>query len=68
MEILEYEDIGNGTPQGVILFLVASEPESSSSKEHSQRRDLRMYNLASIISLARWVTEHDVSRSTIQEK
>ncbi|OCH94266.1 hypothetical protein OBBRIDRAFT_747898 [Obba rivulosa] len=52
MSILEVESTGQGTPQGVVLALVGSEPDSA--KEQEGIRTLRMYNLASLVSLARW--------------
>lgn len=52
MSLLEVEDIGESTPQGVALFLVGCEPENG--KEQESMRILRMYNLASLISLAKW--------------
>jgi len=55
MSILEIESTGNGTPQGVVLALVG--PEAESSKDQESLRTLRMYNLASLISLAQWVVK-----------
>ncbi|KAI0248727.1 hypothetical protein BJV78DRAFT_1284612 [Lactifluus subvellereus] len=52
MSLLEVEEIGESTPQGVVLFLIGSDPESA--KEQESTRVLRMYNLASLISLAKW--------------
>lgn len=56
LTILEVEDTGESTPQGVLLALVGPEPE------HDQEpvRTLRMYNLASIISLAKWAISQKV--------
>ncbi|KAG8218907.1 hypothetical protein J3R82DRAFT_4588 [Butyriboletus roseoflavus] len=56
MTILEYEDIGEGTPQGVVLALVGPDPDapSASSGHQESLRTLRMYNLASLTSLAKW--------------
>ncbi|KAI0306955.1 hypothetical protein B0F90DRAFT_1683794 [Multifurca ochricompacta] len=51
MSLLEVEEIGESTPQGVVLFLVGSD---SDGKEQESARILRMYNLASLISLAKW--------------
>jgi hypothetical protein len=53
MTILEMEDTGEGTPQGVVLALVGPDPESPSSRD-ADFRHLRMYNLSSLMSLARW--------------
>jgi hypothetical protein len=61
MSILEVEEIGEGTPQGVALFLVGSDPENG--KEQESSRTLRMYNLSSLISLARWAISRKVRRS-----
>ncbi|KAI0375925.1 hypothetical protein BV20DRAFT_959977, partial [Pilatotrama ljubarskyi] len=58
MTILESESTGEGTPQGVILALVSTEGDSS--KDQETPRMLRMYNLASLVSLAKWaVTQKD---------
>ncbi|KAF8138761.1 hypothetical protein EV363DRAFT_544737 [Boletus edulis] len=56
MSILEHEDIGEGTPQGVVLALVGPDPDapSASSGHQEPLRTLRMYNLASLTSLAKW--------------
>lgn len=56
MSILEVEDTGESTPQGVLLALVGPEPET----EQESVRTLRMYNLASIISLAKWTISQKV--------
>jgi hypothetical protein len=52
MELLEMEETGESTPQGVALLLVGSDPEGAREQEFT--RNLRMYNLASLISLAKW--------------
>ncbi|KAI0082509.1 hypothetical protein K474DRAFT_1655296 [Panus rudis PR-1116 ss-1] len=52
MNVLEAESTGEGTPQGVVLALVG--PNGESPKDHESVRALRMYNLASLVSLARW--------------
>ena len=58
MSILEVEDIGESTPQGVALFLVSCDSENG--KEQESMRVLRMYNLASLISLAKWAISRKV--------
>jgi hypothetical protein len=58
MSILEVEDIGESTPQGVALFLVNCESENG--KEQESTRVLRMYNLASLITLAKWAISRKV--------
>ena len=60
LELLELEDTGGVTPQGVVLALVGSEPEASSSKDQEPLRTLRMHNLASLTSLARWAITQKV--------
>ena len=60
MSILEVEDIGESTPQGVALFLVSCESENG--KEQESMRVLRMYNLSSLISLAKWAISRKVCR------
>lgn len=52
MSLLEVEEVGESTPQGVVLLLVGSDPENG--KEQESTRTLRMHNLASLISLAKW--------------
>ncbi|OAX43237.1 hypothetical protein K503DRAFT_731961 [Rhizopogon vinicolor AM-OR11-026] len=64
MSILEYEDAGERTPQGVVLALVGPEldgPPSSGSYQESPR-SLRMYNLASLTSLAKWTISQQVAK------
>ena len=60
MTLLEMEEVGENTPHGVALFLVGSDPENG--KEQESMRILRMYNLASLISLARWAISQKVCR------
>ena len=59
MSILESESTGEGTPQGVVLALVSI--EDSSPKEQESMRMLRMYNLSSLISLAKYYSTQKVS-------
>jgi hypothetical protein len=62
MSMLEAEDIGNGTQQGVILAVVCPSHDSPAfSKDHENVRTVRMYNLASLISLARWTIANEVN-------
>lgn len=63
MSILEYEDIGEGTPQGVVLALVGPEPDAplgTSNGHQESLRTLRMYNLTSLMSLAKWTIAQKV--------
>ena len=61
MSMLEAEDVGNGTPQGVILAVVCpSHDLPAFSKDHENLRTVRMYNLASLVSLARWTISNEV--------
>lgn len=60
MSILEVENTGEGTPQGVVLVLVGPEPCSPSFKDQESLRTLRMYNLASLTSLAKWAVAQKV--------
>lgn len=53
MSILEAESTGDGVQQGVVLALVGSEPNDYSPRDQEPARTLRMYNLASLISLAK---------------
>uniref|UniRef100_D8PQG7 Uncharacterized protein n=1 Tax=Schizophyllum commune (strain H4-8 / FGSC 9210) TaxID=578458 RepID=D8PQG7_SCHCM len=51
MTVLEAENTGDGRPQGVVLALVGP----PATQNHSESvRSLRMYNLSSLISLAKW--------------
>ncbi|KAJ3487299.1 hypothetical protein NLJ89_g11728 [Agrocybe chaxingu] len=55
MAVLEVEENGTGTPQGVVLAIVGPSPDSPTvGKEPEILRTPRMYNLGSLISLARW--------------
>lgn len=61
MSMLEAEDAGNGTRQGVVLAIVGPSHDSSViSRDHENLRTARMYNLASLINLARWTIENEV--------
>ena len=59
MSFLELESVGDGTPQGVVLALVG--PDSNSPRDQEGVRSLRMYNLASLVSLAKWAITQKVS-------
>ncbi|TFK28919.1 hypothetical protein FA15DRAFT_691415 [Coprinopsis marcescibilis] len=61
MTILELEESGEGSPQGVVLALVGPEPDSHSPPKE-EMRTLRMYNLSSLTSLARWAVSQKGSR------
>lgn len=63
MSVLEHEDIGEGTPQGVVLALVGPDPDApcASSGHQESIRTLRMYNLASLTNLAKWTIAQKVS-------
>jgi hypothetical protein len=62
MSLLELEETGGGTPQGVVLALVGPSPSttSASPKDSDSIRSLRMYSLASLISLATWAVAQKV--------
>ncbi|KAH9855078.1 hypothetical protein C2E23DRAFT_901961 [Lenzites betulinus] len=60
MTILESESTGEGTPQGVVLALVSTDADLS--KDQETPRVLRMYNLASLVSLAKWVVTQKDAR------
>ncbi|KAF8076773.1 hypothetical protein FPV67DRAFT_1605191 [Lyophyllum atratum] len=62
MSLLEVENTGEGTPQGVILALVGPEPDSPGVKDPDAMRSLRMYNLASLTSLAKWAVAQKGAR------
>ncbi|KAF5333586.1 hypothetical protein D9611_002740 [Ephemerocybe angulata] len=61
MTILEKEETGDGIPQGVVLMLVGPDVDSPSSRE-PDFRILRMYNLSSLTSLARWAVSQKGAR------
>ncbi|KDR84120.1 hypothetical protein GALMADRAFT_262478 [Galerina marginata CBS 339.88] len=61
MSVLEAEDHGTGTPQGVVLAVVGPS-QHSLGKDPEAPRTARMYNLASLISLARWTIAQKGSR------
>lgn len=65
MSLLEVEDVGESSPHGVALFLVGS--DSDNGKEQESSRILRMYNLASLISLAKWAISHKVCQPLLVE-
>ena len=68
LELLELEDPGCVTPQGVVLALVGPESEVSPTKDQEPIRSLRMYNLASLTSLARWAITQKVSHLELHLK
>jgi hypothetical protein len=59
--MLEMDNVGDSTPQGVVLALVG--PEVDCSRDQESLRTLRMYNLASLISLAKYTVAQKVHRS-----
>lgn len=59
MDYLEVENIGEELPQGVVLFLCGPDHETS-AKDLDSLRSLRMYNLTSLINLARWAARQKV--------
>lgn len=61
MSMLEIQSAENATPQGVVLALAG--PIAESSRDHETMRTLRMYNLASLISLAKWTISQQKVRS-----
>ncbi|KAF8592580.1 hypothetical protein K439DRAFT_1625928 [Ramaria rubella] len=66
MALLEAEQLSTtGTPQGVVLALVGAEaPEGGSDKDSKEpHKTIRMYNLASLASVACWAA----ARETTQE-
>lgn len=64
MSMLEIQSTENTTPQGVVLALVG--PVVESSRDHETMRTLRMYNLASLVSLAKWTISQKV-RSSLRD-
>lgn len=69
MTILESEDHGGGTPQGVVLAIVGPSQDSCTlSKDTEIPRTARMYNLGSLISLARWTIAQKVQTNEQSHK
>ena len=61
LELLEFQETGDATPQGVVLALMGAEVESQSNlRERDVMRSIRMYNLSSLTSLARWASTQKV--------
>jgi len=60
MSLLEVEDTARSTPQGVVLILVGTDPQSPGARDGDSLRSLRMYNLASLVSLAKWAVAEKV--------
>ena len=55
MSLLEIEEIGSGTPQGVVLAIVGPSLNwGAAAKDTEVPKTARMYNLSSLINLARW--------------
>ncbi|KZW04141.1 hypothetical protein EXIGLDRAFT_16516 [Exidia glandulosa HHB12029] len=62
LSILEHASAGaSRTPQGVVLALVSVETPESVAKGEEPPKSLRMYNLASVVSLVRWATSQQDS-------
>ncbi|RDB20203.1 hypothetical protein Hypma_012918 [Hypsizygus marmoreus] len=62
MSLLEVESNGEGTPQGVVLALVGPDPDTPGLRDADSMRSLRMYNLASLTSLAKWAVAQKGAR------
>jgi hypothetical protein len=61
MSLLEIEDNGSGVPQGVVLAIIGpSLDKANPTKETETARTARMYNLASLVNLARWTISQKV--------
>lgn len=58
MTVLESDNTGDGPPQGVVLALVG--PAGDSPKDQEGIRTIRMYNLSSLASLAKWAAVQQV--------
>lgn len=67
MSLLEVEAGPDGMPQGVVLVLVGSDADVHFPKDADTIRSLRMYNLSSLISLARWtISQKDTNPLDLQ--
>ena len=61
MSLLEIEDNGSGVPQGVVLAIVGPSLDTVSPiKETETARTARMYNLTSLVNLAKWTVSQKV--------
>ena len=60
LELLEFQNTGDLTPHGVVLALVGGDSENCYVKDHDSFRTIRMYNLASLISLAMYAAAQKV--------
>lgn len=61
MSLLEMEDTGSGTPQGVVLAVVGPSFDSCNTiRDGDVIKTARLYNLGSLISLARWAVSNKV--------
>lgn len=63
MSIIEQGEGLDGKRQGVVLALVGPEAGSPGSKDGDSVRTLRMYNLLSLTSLAKWAITQKVGCS-----
>jgi len=61
MSLLEIDGASDKMPQGVVLALVG--PEVEGSRDQESLRTLRMYNLASLISLAKYIVSQKVKKT-----
>ena|SRR5258705_8173172 len=61
MSLLEIEDNGSGVPQGVVLVIVGPPLDPANPiKEGEIVRIARMYNLTSLVNLAKWTISQKV--------
>lgn len=60
MTIIEQGEGLDGKTQGVVLALVGPDAGSPSTKDGDHARTLRMYNLLSLTSLAKWAIAQKV--------
>lgn len=58
MDILEVDYVGDATPTGVVLLLVGG---ADGDKDGESVKTIRMYNLASLTSLAKWSISQEAS-------
>lgn len=61
MSLLEMEDNGSGTPQGVVLAIVGPSSDlDTPTRDTDVLKMARMYNLTGLIKLARWTISQKV--------
>lgn len=67
MSLLEVEDTSSGTPKGVVLAIVGPSLDlGAAAKDTEVPKTARMYNLSSLINLARWTIAQKAGLSKLR--